>query len=126
MKPANKIFFKELLRLLLFVGLGFVITMVISLPVGQSDDLDVLHRSALYGHADEGALHVPALLACSTGIDVEETEEWVTLDLEDVAVAADEELWRPIVDLSLNAAVILAGIAADVLHEYIDVFALET
>lgn len=34
MKPANKIFFKELLRLLLYVGLGLVITMVISLPVG--------------------------------------------------------------------------------------------
>lgn len=34
MKPANKIFFKELLRLLLFVGLGFVITMAVGIPVG--------------------------------------------------------------------------------------------
>lgn len=34
MRPANKIFFKELLRLLLLVGLGFAITIAISIPVG--------------------------------------------------------------------------------------------
>lgn len=34
MKPANKIFFKELLRLLLLVGLGLIITMIVSLAIG--------------------------------------------------------------------------------------------
>lgn len=97
----------------------------IYLSISQCDDLYVFHRGAVDGHAHESSLHVPTLLACCTWVDVEESEKRVTLNFEDVTVAADEELWRVGVDLALDAAVVLARVTTDVLHEYIDIFTLE-
>lgn len=59
MKPANKIFFKELLRLLLFVALGLVITLCVCMPIAAIIGI-FSHYSA--SNLFEGALPMHLLM----------------------------------------------------------------
>ena len=81
------------------------------------NDFEVLEGCVFDGEADKCSHLVPALQACSSRIDVEQAELFVVLDFEDVAVSADEELWRTRIELTSNAGVVVPGIAADMCHQ---------
>ena len=80
---------------------------------------------AVDGEADEGADFVESADACCAWVDVEALEGFVVQHLEDVRMAADEELGRTGIEAAADAGVVVTGIAADVLHEYFDFFATE-
>ena len=60
--------------------------------LGYLDNVEVAELAGIDGEADEGTHLMPALQPCGTGVDMKETELAVVLYLEDMAVAADEEL----------------------------------
>ena len=94
--------------------------------VGKRHNLDVLDGRVVNCEAYERALHLPTLKTCRTGIDVEKAEMWIAQNLENMAMTRDEELRRAVVDLLLDAAVVLTRVSADVLHQDVDAFATET
>ena len=63
--------------------------------------------------------------ACGTGVDVEKSELLVVHDLEDVAVTGNEELRWLGIEAAADAGIVMTWIAADMLYEYFDAFALE-
>ena len=65
---------------------------------------------------------MPALQSCGSWIYVEKIEMAVVLHLKDMAVPADEKLWRAFLQLSDNASVVAAGITAYVCHKNISTF----
>ncbi len=89
----------------------------------EFDDFHVLKILAVDGEADEGAAVVPALQTGCAGINVEALERAVVEDFEDVGVSGDEEVGRAHKELSANAAVVVSGVAADVFHQDVCVFA---
>ena len=91
----------------------------------QSYHFAVFEFVAVDGEPHYGALLVPSLQTCRTGIDVEQTERLVVFHFQNMTVAADEQLRRHGVDLRAYAAVVVAGIAADMLHQHVNVFAFE-
>ena len=68
---------------------------------------------------------MPALYAGSAGIDVQEVERLVIFHLEDMTMPRDEELRRIGKERGAHAVVVVAGIAADMLDEHVDVLTLE-
>ena len=56
---------------------------------------------------------------------MQQSEQWVVLYLQYVRVSADEELRRSLHYLSAYARVVLAGVATDVLHQYLHLLTLE-
>ena len=68
---------------------------------------------------------MPPLDARGAGVDVQQSELLVVLHLQDVRVAADEELGRTRHELPHDAAVVAAGVAAYVFHQHVYLLALE-
>lgn len=91
----------------------------------QLDHFEVAQAGVVHGEAHEGAHAVPPLQAGGAGVDVEQAERAVVLHLQDVRVARDEEPGRSREEHAADAAVVMAGIAADVLHEHVGGFAAE-
>ena len=85
--------------------------------LGYLDDVEVAELAGIDGEADEGTHLMPALQPCGTGVDMKEAELAVELYLEDMAVAADEELGWTGEELVADTPVVAPGIAADMGHE---------
>ena len=81
--------------------------------------------AAVHGEAHEGAHAVPALQAGGARIDVEQAERGVVFYFQNVRVARDEQAGRSREEHAADAAVVMAGIAADVVHEHVGGFAAE-
>ena len=65
---------------------------------------------------------MPTLQTCGTGIDVQQSQTFVILHLQDVAVAGNEQLGRTSIDLLPDAGIVPAGITADVRHQHVGTF----
>ena len=89
---------------------------------GNLDDFEVTELTLVGGEADERAHLMPALQTGSAGIDMQQVQLLVVLNLENVAVATDEELGRTGVELVADAPIVATGISSDVRHQ--DVCAL--
>lgn len=92
----------------------------------QFNHLQILEFCVIYGEADECANCLPTLKASSTRVDVEELQERVELNLENMAVAADEELGRSLQELLTDVGIILAGVTTYVRHEDVCPLAIPT
>ena len=109
----------NLAKVSIYFGVG-------GLLLPQFDDLEVAEGLAIDDEAHQGALPVPSLQAGGAGVDVEHVQRGVVLHLEDVGVAGHEEVGRRGAQAQGYAAVVAAGIAADVLDQDIGLFAAET
>ncbi len=67
---------------------------------------------------------MPALQTGSAGVDVQQVQRLVELDFEDVRVSCYEQLGRIGIQLPANGVVIVAWVAANVLHQHLDVLTL--
>ena len=88
------------------------------------DNLEVLEGAVAGGEADKGAHQVPSLQARRSGVDMEQAEPLVVLHLQDMAVAADEELGRTGIDLLAYAGIVAARIAPDMGHQHLGALAV--
>jgi len=88
-------------------------------------DLAVGEFRAVYGQSYECSVSVPPLYSSRAGVDVQQVEAFVVLYFQDVRMSADEQLGRRSVYLGTYTTVVVAGIAADMFHQDIDIFALE-
>ena len=68
---------------------------------------------------------MPALKARCSWIDMQQAEGLVVFHLQDVRMSSHKQLWGIGVERRADARVIVAGIAADVLDEHVDILALE-
>lgn len=91
--------------------------------LAERDDFAVGEFLPLDGEADEGALFVPSLHARCSGVDVQEIECLVGYHLQYMGVSGDEEIGRGGIETALDGAVVVARIAADVLHQDVYLFA---
>ena len=91
----------------------------------QLNDFKVAKLLAVDGEAHQCAHLVPALQSRCAGIDVEAMERAVVEHLEDVGMSRDEKLRRANKHLSDDASVVVARIAADVLHQDIGILTFE-
>ena len=89
----------------------------------ELDDLEVADVVAVDDEAHQGAHLLPALQSGCSRVDVKQAQRGVVLHLEDVRVSANEELGRRGHQASHHAAVVTAGVAADVLHHDVDALA---
>ena len=84
----------------------------------------VFHVGAVDDETDEGADRMPSLAAGGTGVDMQAFYLIVIHDLEDMGVAADEELGRVGNQFRFDGGVLFRGIAADMGHEHFYSFGL--
>ena len=67
---------------------------------------------------------MPTLKSCGAGIDVQESEMLVVLHLEYMAVTADKEFRRSLIELSYDATVVSSWITADMCHQDVGTLAV--
>ena len=78
------------------------------------------------GQTYQGAYLMPALQAGGSWVDMQQTQTRVTLNLQDVAVPADEERRRVGIDGVSYMSIVMSWIAADVSHQHAGALAGET
>ena len=86
----------------------------------------ILEYSMIDGQTHQGAHLVPSLQASSTRVDMQQSQARVTLNLQDVAVPADEERRRVGIDGVSYMSIVMSWIAADVSHQHAGALAGET
>ena len=77
-----------------------------------------------YRKAHQCAYLLPALYAGCSGVDVQKGEVFVIEHFQDMAVAADEKVGRVLHELLPNANGVPSGIASDMRHHNVSLFAL--
>lgn len=92
---------------------------------GVFEDFGVGGVGVVDGEADKGGDFVEALLSGGAGVDVQQAVFLVVYHLEDVAVAADEDVGPRQLDLSAQGRRIVPRPAADVHHQHTGALAFE-
>ena len=85
----------------------------------------ILEYSMIDGQTHQGAHLVPSLQASSTRVDMQQSQARVTLNLQDVAVPADEERRRVGIDGVSYMSIVMSWIAADVSHKHLHALDVE-
>ena len=68
---------------------------------------------------------MPSLKSCCSGINMEQSERTVVLDFQYMGMTANEKLRRTSINLTGDRRIITTGIAANMLHEHVNVLTLE-
>lgn len=88
-------------------------------------DLHTVDPSLFYLESEGGTDHVEALDSCGSGVDGEHVESFVPCDLEDVGMAAYEDVGTMEVDEGIGSGIVTARIAPDMGHQHLHPFAFE-
>lgn len=80
------------------------------------DDFKIGKRCVFDAESYQRPHLVPALQSCGSGIDVQKPEPFIVLHFQYMAVTADEEFRRSLINLSGNLRGIAPGVASDVRH----------